>query len=124
MQAPWRHLIGPARALAISATILLIASALGGIEAAVMMILGPARDIVIKPFVLAGYVEACAMFFSLLGVVISIICLMFYRPYLYFREKMFFYRARRAAPVSDEHTWFEPIQHPHGRDPEEDGSPD
>ena len=82
MRTPWRDLGGPSRSLAISATVLLIASALGGIEAAVLMVLGPARDIVIKPFVILGYLEACAICFSVIGIVLSIICLILYRPYL------------------------------------------
>lgn len=121
------NLRGPSRLLAVSATILLIASALLGVEAGIMMILGPARNIVLRPFLLLGYLEACAMFFSLLGIVVSIIGIVFYRPWLYISEKIYIHRARRTAQVSDQHTYFEdvctapaiPIYNP-----EEDGAPD
>jgi hypothetical protein len=124
VQAPWKDLGGPSRSLAISAIVLLVASGLAGIEAAVMLILGPARDIVIKPFVIAGYLEGCAIFFSLLGIGLSMICLVLYRPYLLIREKMFLYRARNAAQVSDQHTYFETVPRMAGHDPDEDGAPD
>lgn len=130
MKAPWRHLAGPARPLAACATILLVASALGAVEAAVLMILGPAllsetfSDYLIKPFVILGYLEACAVFFSVIGIVVSFICLIFYRPYLFIREKIFLYRARHAAQVSDEHTWFESAKGIHMPNPDEDGAPD
>jgi hypothetical protein len=107
-----------------SATVLLVASALGGVEAVVVMILGPAREIVIKPFVIAGYLEACAIVFSLIGIVVSIICLMFYRPYQLISDKMFFYRARKAAAVSDQFTYFETVPGAHMHDADEDGAPD
>lgn len=103
----WRNLRGPARLLATCATTLLFASALLGSEAAIMMILGPARGIVLKPFILLGYLEACAMLISLLGIVAGIVGLVFYRPYLYVSEQIYMYRARHAAQVSDEHTHFE-----------------
>lgn len=124
MQAPWRDLGGPSRSLAISATVLLVASGLAGIEAAVMLILGPARDIVIKPFVIAGYLEGCAIFFSLLGIGLSMIGLILYRPYLLIREKIFFYRARNAAQVSNRHIHFESVARIPIYDPDEDGAPD
>jgi hypothetical protein len=124
VQAPWRDLGGPSRPLAVSATVLLVASGLAGIEAAVMLILGPARDIVIRPFVIAGYLEGCAIFFSLLGIGVSIICLILYRPYLFIREKIFFYRARNAAQVSDQHTYFETVPGGAAHDPDEYGAPD
>src|SRR5579859_7418904 len=108
MKVPWRQLDGPARYLAANATVLLVASSLGAVEAAVVMILGPARDIIVKPFVIAGYIEACAVFFSVIGIVVSFVCLVFHRPYLFVREKILIFRARRAAQVSDEHTFFEP----------------
>jgi hypothetical protein len=107
-----------------SATILLVASGLGGFEAVVLMILGPARDIVIKPFIIAGYLEACAIVFSLIGIAVSIICLMLYRPYQLISEKIFFYRARKAAPVSDQFTYFETVPRGHMHDADEDGAPD
>ena len=124
MQAPWRDLGGPSRSLAISATVLLVASGLAGAEAAVLMILGEARDIVIKPFVIAGYLEACAIFFSVIGIVVSMMCLILYRPYQLVREKMFMRRARKAAQVSDSFTYFETVPRGHMHDPNEDGAPD
>jgi hypothetical protein len=124
VQSPWRNLRGPARILAINATILLIASGLLGIEAGTMIILGPARDIVIKPFILLGYLEICAMFFSSLGIACAILGLIFYRPYLLLSEKILFFRARRAGEVSDEHTYFEDSAPVHVHNPEEDGAPD
>ena len=124
MQAPWKDLGGPSRTLAISATVLLVASALAGAEATVLMILGPARDIVIKPFVILGYLEGCGILFSVIGIVVSMVCLIFYRPYLEIREKIFLYRARRAAQVSDQFTYFETVPGAHGHNPDEDGAPD
>jgi hypothetical protein len=125
VQSPWRNLRGPARVLAINATILLIASSLLAIEAGVMMILGPARDIVIKPFILLGYLEICAMFFSSLGIVCGILGLIFYRPYLFLSDKFLFFRARRAGEVSDKYTYYEDIPSPvHTHNPDEDGAPD
>jgi hypothetical protein len=124
VQAPWKDLGGPSRSLAISATVLLVASGLAGVEAAVMLILGPARDIVIRPFIIAGYLEGCAIFFSVLGIGLSMICLILYRPYLLIREKIFFYRARKAAQVSDRHTYFETVPQMAAHDPDEDGTPD
>ena len=124
----WSNLRGPSRLLAVCATILLIASTLLGMEAGIMLILGPARDIVLKPFILAGYVEACAILFSLLGIVAGIIGLIFYRPFAFIREKVFLFRARHAAQVSDEHTWFEDAHSVSATipayNPDEDGSPD
>jgi len=124
VRVPWRDLGGPSRSLAASATVLLVASALGGFEAVVLMILGPARDIVIKPFVILGYLEACAIVFSVIGIVASIICLMLYRPYQFLSEKMFLYRARRAGEVSDQFTYFETVPSAHMHNPDEDGRPD
>jgi hypothetical protein len=124
VRAPWRDLGGPSRSLAASATVLLVASALGGFEAVVLMILGPARDLVIKPFVILGYLEACGIVFSLIGIVVSIICLMFYRPYQSFSEKLFIYRARKTAGVSDRFTYLETVPRVFMHDPDEDGSPD
>jgi hypothetical protein len=124
VQSPWRNLRGPARLLAICATVLLIASSLLAVEAGTMIILGPARNIVMKPFVLLGYLEICAIFFSVIGIVCALIGFIFYRPYLSISEKIMIYRARRTAEVSDEHTHFEDLEPAHTRNPEEDGSPD
>lgn len=124
MQTPWKDLGGPSRSVAISATVLLVSSGLAGIEAAVLMILGPARDIVIKPFVILGYLEGCGIVFSVIGIIISMICLILYRPYLAIREQIFLYRARHATQVSDQFTYFETVPRGHGHDPDEDGAPD
>ena len=124
--APWRNLMGPSRTLAISATVLLVASGLAGIEATVMLILGPAlnsgaaSELVLKPFVIAGYLEACGIFFSVIGIVVSIICQMFYNPFLYIREKI---RARRA-PIEDDLSWNGPVYVAPGHYRDEDGAPD
>ena len=74
--------------LAISATILLIASGLLGIEAGIMIVLGDARTLVIKPFILLGYLEVCAIFFSIIFIAAGIVGLIFYRPYLLIAEKI------------------------------------
>ncbi|MBS1805261.1 MAG: hypothetical protein JST28_18020 [Acidobacteria bacterium] len=124
MRAPWRDLGGPSRSLAASATVLLVASALAGFEAVVLMILGEARDLVIKPFVILGYLEACAIVFSAIGIVVSIICLILYRPYQMLSEKIFFYRARKTAQVSDQFTYFETVPRAYVHNPDEDGTPD
>jgi hypothetical protein len=124
VQAPWRNLRGPARLLALCATILLVSSGLVAVEAGIMIILGPARNIVVKPFVLLGYLEVCAIFFSLVGIVCAILGFIFYHPYLYLSEKLMIYRARRTAEVSDEHTYFEDVEPLPVHNPEEDGAPD
>jgi hypothetical protein len=111
--------------LAISATILLIASGLLGIEAGIMIILGDARTLVIKPFILLGFLEVCAIFFSIIFIIAGIVGLIFHRPYLLIAERILVYRARRAAQTSDKHTHFEdagPYLYVHN--PEEDGAPD
>ena len=118
--------MGPSRTLAVSATVLLVASGLAGIEAAVMLILGPAlnsgaaSEFVLKPFVIAGYLEACGIFFSVIGIVVSIICLMFYNPFLYIREKI---RARHA-PTDHDDSWDGPAYDASGHYRDEDGAPD
>jgi hypothetical protein len=89
-----------------------------------MIILGPARNIVVKPFVLLGYLEVCAIFFSLVGIVCAIFGFIFYRPYLYLSEKLMIFRARRTAEVSDDHTYFEDVEPLPVHNPEEDGAPD
>ena len=121
---PWRNLRGPARLLALCATILLVASGLIGVEAGIMIILGPARSIVVKPFVLLGYLEVCAALFSIVGIVCSIVGFIFYRPYLHFSEKIMLYRARHTKEVSDAHTSFEDVEPVPIHNPEEDGAPD
>jgi hypothetical protein len=127
VKAPWKNLVGPSRSLAISATVLLVASGLAGIEAAVMLILGPAvesdfsRDILLKPFAILGYLEGCAIVFSSLGIVISIVSLIFQSPYLYIRETI---RARRLAHADNNETWDGPVFVAPGHYREEDGSPD
>lgn len=86
-----------------------------------MLILGPARDIVVRPFILLGYVEACAIFFSLIFVIAAIIGLIFYRPYLYVREKLLM---RAADKTQERYTYLETASPPPHRNLEEDGSPD
>ena len=111
--------------LGISATILLVSSGLLGIEAGAMIVLGDARGLVVKPFILLGYLEVCGIFFSCIFIVAGIVGLIFYRPYLLVAEKILLYRAHRAAQVSDEHTYFEDaVPNPHIHNPEEDGAPD
>jgi hypothetical protein len=110
--------------LAISATILLVSSGLLGIEAGIMIVLGDARSLLVKPFVLLGYLEACGIFFSIVFIVAGIVGLIFYRPYLVICEKIFIYRAHRAAQVSDRHTHFEDAPLAPVHNPEEDGAPD
>ena len=97
---------------------------MGGIEAVVLMVLGPARDIVLKPFVILGFLEACAIFFSGIGIAVSIVCLMFYRPYQLISDKLFFYRARNAKQVSDQFTYFETVPRTQMHPVDEDGAPD
>jgi len=111
--------------LATCATILLVASSLLAIEAGIMIVFGDARGVVVKPFILLGYLEVCAMFFSTIGIICSIVGLIFYRPYLFIAETIFHYRARHAKQISDQYTCFEDIPSPrHIHNPEEDGSPD
>ena len=89
-----------------------------------MILLGPARDIVLKPFLLLAYVEICAMFFSSLGIIAGLIGLVFNRPYVYLSDKIFLYRARNAPELSDEHTYFEDVRAAALHNHEEDGAPD
>jgi hypothetical protein len=113
--------------LARSATTLLVASTLLGIEAAVLLILGsaPARDLVVRPFILLAYLEVCAMFFSAIFIVAGIVGLIFYRPYLFICEKMFLRRARRAGELGEQYTFYDNIPSPiRTQNPEEDGAPD
>lgn len=124
MPSPWSNLRGPAKLVANSAFILLVASGFLGVEAGVMIVLGEARNFVIKPFVLLGYLEICAMLFSSIGIVFGIVGLIFYRPYLYISEKIYMHRARRMPQVSDQHTYFESSPMLHTANPEEDGAPD
>lgn len=125
LRGMWTNSRGPSRLLAKCATALLIASALLAAEAGILILLGPARGIVLKPFILAGYAEACAMIISLLGIVAAIIGLIFYRPYLYISEKIYMYRARNTAQVSDAHTYFEDVGYSaYSHNPDEDGAPD
>jgi hypothetical protein len=127
VKAPWRNLVGPSRTLAISATVLLIASGLGGAEAATLLILGPALsagpvdEYLLKPFVILAYLEVCAIFFSVLGIVLSIVCLMFYNPYLLIRDKI---RAHRRSREEEEMVWDGPVFVAPGHYREEDGAPD
>ncbi|WP_348261184.1 hypothetical protein P8935_15415 [Telmatobacter sp. DSM 110680] len=124
MPSPWSNLRGPAKLLANSATVLLVASGFLGVEAGIMIVLGEARNVVIKPFVLLGYLEICAMFFSSVGIICGIVGLIFYRPYIYISEKIYLYRARHTALVTDQHTHFEDVARVHVPNPEEDGAPD
>jgi hypothetical protein len=125
VQSPWKNLQGPARLLAMCATILLVASALGGLEAGIMILLGPARNIVIKPFILLGYLEICAMFFSLLGIVVAVLGWILSPLYRFASMQLLVFRAKRAGEVSDEFTTFEEVAHASPtHNPEEDGSPD
>lgn len=107
MQKPWMNLSGPAKMVAISATVLLVASGMLGIEAGLMIVLGSGRDVVLKPFTILGYLEICGIFFSLLGIIAGIVGLIFYSPYRYISDKIFMYRARRAGEVSSEYIFFE-----------------
>jgi hypothetical protein len=121
------NLRGPSRLLAVCATVLLIASTFLGAEAAIMIILGAARNIVLRPFLLLGYVEACAMFFSILGIVAAIIGIVFYRPYCYLSEMIYRYRMNRAAHANDQPARLEqlrPAPVAYSYNPEEDGIPD
>lgn len=127
MPSSWRNLTGPARLLANSATILLIASSMLAVEAGAMIVLGEARDVVVKPFVLLGYLEICAIFFSSIGIVCGLLGLIFYRPFMFISDKIYFYRAGHAREVSDRYTYFEDIPSPlrnRHSDSDEDGSPD
>lgn len=124
MPSPWSNLRGPAKLVANSAFILLVASGFLGVEAGVMIVLGEARNLVIKPFVLLGYLEICAMFFSSIGIVCGIVGVIFYRPYLYMSEKIYIYRARRMPQVIDQHTYSESTPMLYTSNPEEDGAPD
>ena len=124
MQAPWKNLQGPPRLIGQCATVLLVASGMLGVEAGIMIILDQARDLVVKPFAILAYVEVCAIFFSTLGLFGGIIGALFYRPWLFLNDKIFFYRAQRARPVSDEHTYFDDFATLPFHNPDEDGAPD
>jgi hypothetical protein len=118
MQKPWMNLRGPARIVAISATVLLIASGMLGVEAGLMIVLGPDGEIVRRPFVILIYLETCAIFFSVLGIVGGIICMIFYRPYRYISDKIYFFRARHTAEVSNEYLYFQDVHPAQAHNPE------
>ncbi len=119
------NLKGPAKLLASCAKILLVASTLLALEAGILIFLGEARDIVIKPFILLGYLEIYAMSFSGAGIICGIVGLVFYHPYLYLSNKILFFRARRAPEVSDRYTYFENVPSPlRANNWDEDGAPD
>ncbi len=89
-----------------------------------MLILGQARNVVVRPFILLGYLEVCAVFFSLVGIICALVGLIFYHPYVYISEKIMIYRAHHTPEVSDETTYFEEVPPAHTHNPEEDGAPD
>jgi len=70
--------------------------------------------------VLLGYLEASAIFFSVIGIVVSIICLIFYHPFLLIRENI---RSRRAPQIDDQ-SWNGPVYVAPGHYRDEDGAPD
>jgi hypothetical protein len=119
MQKPWMNLRGPARMVAISATVLLVASGMLGVEAGLMIVLGSGRDMVLKPFTILGYLEVSAIFFALLGIVAGVLGLIFYHPYRYISDSIFFYRARRAGEVSNDSISFEDARPAQGQSPED-----
>ena len=45
------------------------------------------------------------MFFSGVGIIFGIVGLVFYHPYLWLTDKIFYLRARRAPEVSDRYTY-------------------
>lgn len=123
MQSPGESLRGPARLLSNSAKVLLVASGLLAIEAATIIFLGETRDSVVKPFILLGYLEICAMFFSALGIVCATVGLVFYRPYQFICEQFLMLRGHRAQQASG--YTFENVPSPiHIPNPDEDGTPD
>jgi hypothetical protein len=73
---------------------------------------------------LLGYVEACAILFSLIFVIAAIIGLIFYRPYHYIREKLQMRRARLGGQDTPRYSYLETASLAPVRRFEEDGSPD
>jgi hypothetical protein len=105
---------------AISAVVLLVAAGMLGIEAGLMIVLGSDRDIVLKPFTILGYLEICAIFFSLIGTIAGILGLIFYSPYRYISDRIFLYRAHHSPEGGNEHFSFEdvhPAQHHNPKEP-------
>lgn len=82
-------------------------------------------DTIIKPLILLGYLEICAMFFSGIGIICGIVGLIFYHPYLYLSNKIIFFRTGRAADAGYRYTYFENVPSPlRTSNLDEDGSPD
>jgi hypothetical protein len=121
MQKPWMNLRGPARMVAMSSTVLLVASGMLGIEAGLvdaglLNALGLRSDMVLKPFVMLGYLEICAIFFSSLGIIAGILGMIFHRPFRYISDRIFLFRARRAGDVSNQYMYFEDVHPTQARD--------
>lgn len=89
-----------------------------------MILLGPARNIVIKPFILLGYLELCAMFFSLLGIVVAVLGWILAPLFRFLGMRFLIFRVKQAGEVSDEYTSFEDVETASPCDPDEDGTPD
>ena len=84
------------------------------------MMIVPDRDVVFRPFILLGYVEICAMFFSAIGIVFGIVGLILYHPFLWISEKLL---RRPSGRVSNRYTYTDvpsPVHSSH----DEDGTPD
>ena len=119
------NLKGPGRLLASCAKILLVASTLLAIEAVVMIFFSGLPDTIIKPLILLGYLEICAMFFSGIGIICGIVGLIFYHPYLYLSDKTALLLARRAPHGGYRYTYSENVPSPlRTNNSEEDGVPD
>ena len=121
MQKPWMNLRRPARMVAMSATVLLVASGMLGVEAGLvdaglLNALGLRSDMVLKPFVMLGYLEICAIFFSSVGIIVGILGMIFHRPFRYISDRIFLFRARRAGGVSNQYMYFEDVHPTQARD--------
>ena len=76
MKMPWSNRQGPMKLLAISATVLLIALGMCGLQAAVISVLPKGGDFAVGPLLIVGYGELAAMLLSIVGIVLAFLWLL------------------------------------------------
>jgi hypothetical protein len=84
MDGPWTNRTGPAKALAISMTILLVASGLCGLQIAIMKVAGQNAPVFTAVFMVTGLIELGVMAASAVAAVAALIvwiCLWIYSRY-------------------------------------------
>jgi hypothetical protein len=87
MKAPWTNLEGPAKALAISVTVLLVASGLCGMQIAIMKVAGQNAPVFTTVFMITGLIELGVMVLSAVVVVAALIVMICAWIYSRFTEE-------------------------------------